>query len=141
MSKGIGDKVLGWFIVQEEDDAPPPARPAPAPAKAAPSTPPVVSPGQHHDEGAFAKVYRAAGVKDDEREKLARILTLLDSLPKEATPEVRRAIVAASLEAFGVRIDGIVTTGEGALAALDRYVETGRQRTDAILAEAEARIA
>jgi hypothetical protein len=152
MTKGIGDKVLGWFIVDEdakpdaqeqseaaEPAAPPPATP-PRDAKVV-SSPPIVAPGASHDASAFAAVYRAAGVADGERERLARVVGLLESLPAEASMEVKRAIVAASLEAFGVPIDRILVTGEGALGALDGYVAGGEQRTREVLEQAEARIA
>lgn len=145
MTKGIGDKVLGWFIVGEDADAEPKEQADPKDAEARARadkvvTPPVVAPGASHDAAAFASVYRAAGVADAERERLARVARLLESLPAEASVEVKRAIVAASLEAFGVPIDRILVTGEGALAALDGYVACGQQRTHDVLEQAEARI-
>ncbi len=151
MKKGLGDKVLGWFVVQEDAEpkadtealaqelAEEPAR-APAP-KRAPAVPPVVTPGSVHDARAFGAVYRAAGVADDERDRLGKVRSLLESLPEEASIDVKRAIVGASLEAFGVSIDGILVTGEGALTALDGYVATGQSRTREVLTQAESRIA
>jgi hypothetical protein len=94
-----------------------------------------------HDARAFGAVYRAAGVDDVERERLTKVLSLLEALPDEASTDVKRSIVAASLEAFGVSIDRIVVTGEGALAALDGHVVSGQNRTKEVLAQAEARIA
>jgi hypothetical protein len=56
MKKGLGDKVLGWFVVQEDDAH---RAPAPAPARA-PSfgraSAPAVVPGQTHDARAFGAV-------------------------------------------------------------------------------------
>lgn len=142
MTKKLGDKVLGWFIVQDEADvdADVPVAAAPPPPPPAPTPLPVVTPRHLHDARAFSAVYCAAGVNDEERERLAKVLTLLESLPQEASIDVKRAIVGASLEAFGVSIDGILVTGEGALAALDGYVTTGQTRTKEVLAQAEARI-
>ena len=159
MKKGIGDKVLGWFVVQEDTepkadteadaDAPAeeladePAR-APAPRRAPPRAPasaPVVAPGSVHDARAFGAVYRAAGVADEERDRLTKVLSLLESLPEEASIDVKRTIVGASLEAFGVSIDRILVTGEGALSALDGYVVEGQSRTREVLTQAESRIA
>jgi hypothetical protein len=140
MKKGLGDKVLGWFVVQEDDantDAP---APAPAPARA-PARAPAVVAGQIHDARAFGAVYRAAGVDDGERERLTKVLSLIESLPDEASAEVKRSIVAASLEAFGVSIDGILVTGEGALSALDGHVVSGQHRTKEVVAQGESRIA
>jgi hypothetical protein len=160
MKKGIGDKVLGWFIVQDDagadvnaekestdaDDLAAELAEAPVPAPAArrasqPARAPVVAPGNVHDARAFATVYRAAGVSDEERDRLTKVLTLLESLPEEASTDVKRSIVGASLEAFGVSIDRILVTGEGALSALDGYVASGQDRTREVLGEAESRIA
>ena len=151
--KGIGDKVLGWFVVQEEDasadeEGAPASAPAPAPASAPAPAPsfarasaPAVVPGQTHDARAFGAVYRAAGVDDVERERLTKVLSLVESLPDEASIDVKRSIVAASLEAFGVSIDRILVTGEGALAALDGHVVSGQNRMKEVLGQGESRIA
>jgi len=160
MKKGIGDKVLGWFVVQEdaephadsnadadalaEELADERSEPVRAPRlERAPATDraPVVAPGNVHDARAFGAVYRAAGVADEERDRLTKVLSLLDSLPEEASIDVKRAIVGASLEAFGVSIDRILVTGEGALSALDGYVADGQSRTREVLTQAESRIA
>ncbi len=160
MSKGIGEKLLGLFIEEEKDpseaprteepaereevqEAPKKTTPPPVRAKA-PSTPvatPVVSPGSHHDDASFAMVYRRAGLPDSDRDRLAKVIGLVESLPSEATPEVKRAIVGASLSAFGVPIDGVVGTGNAAVAALDAYVIEGQRRTQEVLEDAESRIA
>jgi hypothetical protein len=157
MKKGIGDKVLGWFVVQEDADEEsnatakadgdelaeaPGARaanghaPPVVPARAA-----IVAPGNVHDARAFGAVYREAGVSDEERDRLSKVLALLESLPEEASIDVRRSIVGASLEAFGVSIDRILVTGEGALSALDGYAASGQTRTRDVLTQAESRIA
>ena len=163
MKKGIGDKMLGWFIVQDDADGDADAKAdadadadgnadadgdagarATVRARAAsrgPAAGPAVAPGGAHDARAFAAVYRAAGVDEGERERLAKVLALVESLPSEASIDVKRAIVAASLEAFGVSIDRILVTGEGALAALDGYVVAGQNRTKEVLASADSRIA
>jgi len=154
-SKGIGEKLLGLFIEEDVDStakpevhdderasAPPAAAPAAAKTVArAPVAPPVVTPGTPHDKNAFAAVYKRAGVPDADRERLTKVIGLVESLPSEASPEVKRAIVGASLEAFGVPIEGVVHTSNGAIAALDGYVVEGQRRTQEVRAEAEARIA
>ena len=154
MKKGIGDKVLGWFVVQEDSEpnadtqtdaealadehVPPPDQRRVPPR--APASAPVVAPGSMHDARAFGAVYRAAGVADEERDRLSKVLSLLESLPAEASIDVKRAIVGASLEAFGVSIERILVTGEGALSALDGYVVDGQSRTREVLTQAESRI-
>lgn len=157
-NKGFGEKLLGLFIEEDVDSAAKPdvepaeretARPiaperGPAASKVggrAPAPPPVVAPGSAHDGNAFVAVYRRAGLPDADRERLAKVIGLVETLPSEASPEVKRAIVGASLEAFGVPIEGVVHTGNGALAALDAYVIEGQKRTQEVLGEAEARIA
>lgn len=132
MQKSIGEKVLGWFVVEETDE---PAKAAAVtttktkPPPAAPSTP---------ARGALTGVPSLA---DDDRDRLGRVLTLLDRLPPEATPEMKRALVAASLEAFGVHVDAIIGSSQRALAALDAFSETTRAKSENAIAEAEARVA
>jgi hypothetical protein len=133
--KGIGEKVLGLFVVTEED------APAPKPVVAPKKPVVVIPPGEPHDASAFAQVYRAGGVAEEDRERLAKVVSLVESLPSEAPFEVKRTIVSASLAAFGVPIDGVLAAGNGALAALDAHVENGRRRTEEVLAQGEARIA
>lgn len=157
MSKGIGEKLLGLFIEEDVDDAAAvaaPTRPseeasaktskeakAERPTARPPLPPPVVAPGTVHDGRSFTSVYQRAGLPDADRERLAKVIGLVETLPSEASPEVKRAIVGASLEAFGVPIEGVVHTGNGALAALDAYVIEGQRRTQEVLGQAEARIA
>jgi hypothetical protein len=119
-----------------EELAEAPAVRAPAPVRA-----PVVAPGNMHDARSFGAVYREAGVSDEERDRLTKVLALLESLPDEASIDVKRSIVGASLEAFGVSIDRILVTGEGALSALDGYAASGQTRTRDVLTQAESRIA
>lgn len=149
MSKGIGEKLLGLFIEEEVDEtatvaqevrehaAPDPKPSAPPP----PVRPAVVAPGATHDASSFAAVYRRAGLPDADRDRLGKVIGLVESLPSEATGDVKRAIVAASLQAFGVPIDGVVSAGNAAVAALDAYVIEGERRSKEVLEEAEARIA
>jgi hypothetical protein len=167
MKKGIGDKVLGWFVVEEDAEASAGVkasadadadadasadakanananeeagrRTSVAAARPRASAVPVV--GGLREASGFGAVYRAAGVEDTERERLTKVLSLLESLPEDARIDVKRAIVAASLEAFGVSIDRILVTSEGALAALDGHVAAGQGRTKEVIARAESRIA
>lgn len=137
--KSVGKKVLGWFIEEENDDGgggevemleehdPPPPRPAEV--KPAP------------DARTFAEVYVRAGLPDAESQRLAKVLELLASLPAEAAADVKRTIVGAALQAFGVPVDQILQTAGASIAALDDHVESGRARTEGVVKEAHARIA
>jgi hypothetical protein len=140
--EGIGEKVLGWFIVrdageneneEEREDA---HEAAPAREDA-----PVRTRAPARDATAFGGVYPGAEVPEEDRERLEKVRALIESLPAGAAMEDKRAIVAASLEAFGVSIDRILVSGQGAMAALDGHVADGEQRTREVLAQAEATIA
>lgn len=98
MKKGIGDKVMGWFIAEADAKAKADAK-ADARAKARTGVAcaaPAVAPGGQHDASAFAAVYRGAGVADAERERLAKVVGLLESLPADASAEVKYAVSSAS---------------------------------------------
>jgi hypothetical protein len=154
MKKAIGDvgslggKVLSWFVVAEDDEARVGPRSEPVPAALAasaspretPVPPPLVRPGGAHDAKAFGEVYARAGIEAAARERLARVSDLLAQLPAAATLDVKRAIVSASLQAFGVPVPQILTTCEAAASALDAHATEGRARTGQVLAEAQARI-
>jgi hypothetical protein len=158
--KNWGSTVKGWFVVQDPDSAPSagssdytpfedvsasatPARAGDAPAS--PSAPaPVVfkstppdSPGGLVD---FDKVFEAAGVSAEERERVTRTQQLLDSLPPGTDETVKRQIVMASLKAFGVPIEKIIESGAEELQALDAYIRAGATDTEKVAAEAEQRV-
>lgn len=127
MQKSIGEKVLGWFIVEETADEPPVDENV-TEVKVKPSQP-------------RPSLTALPSLADDDRDRLGRVLTLLDRLPAEAPPEMKRAIVSASLDAFGVKVDAIVGSGQRALAALEAFSEATRGKTAHATSEAEARIA
>ncbi|MBL8610566.1 MAG: hypothetical protein JNL38_24725 [Myxococcales bacterium] len=159
VKKGLGDKVIGWFIVREDDGAvastaEPEASAAdeavdvevpggsapPAPAPARLTGAPLVPPGKAHDTATFRGVYRAAGVADEAYDRVEKALALVASLPESTPVEVRRTIVEASLKAFGVPVDGILDAASAELGALDAYVAEGDKRTREIELDAKARV-
>lgn len=163
--KGLGEKVLGWFIVEEGGEAPSHAgdeldheetavvevkrevkrdvkrpqkvdeRPAPPPI-AAPSTASRNAP----TSTSLIEICRAKGIPHEDCERLRKVLDLLATLPPEAPQEVKRAIVSAALTAFGVPIDQITMTASSAVAAIDAHVAEADRRTSDVVAQAEARI-
>lgn len=162
MKKGLGDKVMSFFVVREDDederataeaDVPVSIEPEPeavaaprasAPARAAQAGlagAPLVPPGKAHDAATFRGVYRAAGVGDDSQEKVEKVLTLLASLPASTPIDVRRTIVEASLKAFGFDIAKIVAAANNQLKALDTYVRLNEQQTAKSITDAQAQIA
>jgi hypothetical protein len=132
--KAIGEKVLGWFIVQDEVEA----EKKPVAESAVRAVVPEVEPPKTARSAglplpapvSFAEVYRRAGIPDVELERLTKTLDLVASLPVEATAGVKRTIVEAALSAFGVPIDRIAETAAAALTALDRNVSDGEARAD-----------
>ena len=65
---------------------------------------------------------------------------MLASLPGETPAPIRKQIVEASLNAFGVPIDKIIEGGVAEIQALEGYIRTGAADTQTLLAESAARI-
>ena len=98
--KQLGEKVLGLFVVREDVDEVPVEevlddKPLP------PATP--VAPAPVDD--------------------LKKVMDLITALPDGAPLEMKRAIVTASLQAFGIRIDGVLASAMNAEKSLE---ERGR---------------
>jgi hypothetical protein len=148
--KGWGSTVLGWFIVQDESSPPsgseaPPAGDAAATDAVATlaatpalfrTDPPAAIGGQVD----FDAVFNAAGLEDEERQRVAKAIDLLQSLPSDTPVAVRKQIVEASLKAFGVPIDRIIETGVAEIQALEGYIRTGAADTQKLLQESATRI-
>ncbi len=147
--KGWGSTVLGWFIVQEDSgaaaeqmaDAAAPTTPAEVATDGAGPTffqkdPPAAVGGQVD----FDAVFEAAGIEADERQRVGKALDLLQSLPAETPVGVRKQIVEASLNAFGVPIDRIIEAGVGEIQALEGYIRAGAADTQKLLQESAQRI-
>ena len=157
--KNWGSTVLGWFVVQEgaspadapgegssgsaDDDAIRRAsggsagQPAPNPSLNVFSSPPPAAPGGKVD---FDKVFDAAGIVDEERQRVARTFELLNSLPPGTDETVKKQIVMASLRAFGVPIEKIIEAGAAELQALEGYIRSGAADTAKVAEEADQRI-
>lgn len=141
--KGWGTTVLGWFVVQEDQpgsEAPPDVAPdqpaAPDPSTFFVSPPPAAPSG----EVAFDKVFEAAGIAAEERDRVTKTRDLLASLPAGTDSVIKKQIVEASLKAFGVPIDRIIETGAAEIQALEGYIRVGESETQALLRESESRI-
>jgi hypothetical protein len=151
--KGWGSTVAGWFI--ERDEAPIPVEtdsggapdPAPSPAIDNYTTP---SPTQSVFQKApppptggqvdFAAVFAAAGVDQDEQQRVQRTTDLLRSLPAGTDAAVKKQIVEASLKAFGVPIEKIIEATVEEIQALDGYLRNGAADNEKLIQESEARI-
>lgn len=155
--KGLGETVLGWFVVREDDPeqeattdellekyekkapAPPIPEAAPPSVRLKGDLPPVIA-GVTPDRHVFAQVYRSAEISDEEQERVEKALGLLQSLPMETPKEIKKQIVEASMKAFGIPIDQIIETGAEEIQALDAFIKHGEQHTQGVLSDARARV-
>jgi hypothetical protein len=157
--KPLGKTVLGWFVVQDEDEEEAPEAspeevvqkyvkkpPPPLPPETAPPSirlqgdVPQMAAGNAPDARVYAKVFQAAGIKEDEQERVEKTLNLLRSLPTETPKDVRKQIVEASLKAFGVPVEAIIETAAEELQALEAFIQHGERHTQNVLAEANAQV-
>lgn len=99
-------------------------------------TPPPVVNGQVD----FDAVFEAGGVDAEERERITKAKSLLASLPESTDVAVKKQIVEASLNAFGVPIEKIIEAGVAEIQALEYYIRSGGADTEKVLQDGTARI-
>jgi hypothetical protein len=160
--KSWGETVAGWFIerdelvtapapeVPTEDPSPDGGSYAPASSAAISdnyttpsrtqsvfhSAPPPPTGGQIN----FPAVFSAAGVDDEEQQRVARTTDLLKSLPAGTDAGVKKQIVEASLKAFGVPIEKIIEATAEEIQALDGYIRNCAVDNEKLIQESDARI-
>jgi hypothetical protein len=149
--KGWGETVAGWFIERDEPavpveadfagvpDQPPPTEnyTTPSPTQSVfQKSPPPATGGQVD----FAAVFDAAGVDQEEQQRVARTTDLLLSLPAGTDMAVKKQIVEASLKAFGVPIEKIIEATVEEIQALDGYIRNGAADNEKLIQESDARI-
>jgi hypothetical protein len=88
----------------------------------------------------FDAVFDTGGVDAEERERIAKAKSLLDSLPESTDVTVKKQIVEASLNAFGVPIEKIIEAGVAEIQALEFYIRSGATDTEKVLQDGTARI-
>lgn len=147
--KGIGKKVLGWFVVNEDEAQAPQASADDSIAKYASEAPPPPPPevklqgelpkaqGGNVD---FPAVFRAAGVDDEEQGRVDKARTLLGTLPAGTPKDVQKQIVEASLKAFGYPTTAIIEAGAQEIQALEVYIQAGQRDTQALLQQSNERL-
>lgn len=162
--KGWGTTVAGWFVERDGDagqagasevgsdetaaDAGAsidPLAPAtgldtyadPSPTQGVFQTAPPPATGGRVD---FDAVYEAAGVGEEARQRVAKTVELLHSLPAGTDAGVKKQIVEASLKAFGVPIEQIIEAGVEEIQALDGYIRNGAADGEKLMQESDARI-
>jgi hypothetical protein len=99
-----------------------------------------VTAGAAPDQGVYVKVFHAAGITDEEHQRVDKTLTLLQSLPTETPKDVKKQIVAASLKAFGVPVESIIETAAEELQALEAFIQHGERHTQSVLTDASAQV-
>lgn len=155
--KSWGSTVAGWFIERDEPETPPepetPEREAgvttepftsapdnyttPSPTQSVFQTAPPAPTGGQVD---FAAVFSAAGVDDEEQQRVARTTELLKGLPAGTDAAVKKQIVEASLKAFGVPIEKIIEATAEEIQALDGYIRNCAADNEKLIQESDARI-
>jgi hypothetical protein len=163
--KSWGDTVVGWFIVKDEDasqknetetdlttDELIAKYAAQTPLTADSSSAEISSAEKFVPENYeaptavvngqvdFEAVFETGGVDADERERIAKAKSLLDSLPENTDIGVKKQIVEASLNAFGVPIEKIIEAGAAEIQALEFYIRSGGSDTEKLLKESSERI-
>ena len=88
----------------------------------------------------FDAVFESAGVDASERERVAKAVGLLQSLPADTDKTVKKQIVEASLRAFGVPVEKIIEAGAEEIQALEFYIRAGAADTEKLMDESEQRI-
>lgn len=158
--KGWGSTVAGWFIERDEPETPteiespeheagvtsdpvasiasvPDNYTTPSPTQGVFQTaPPPPSAGQID----FPAVFAAAGVDEEEQQRVARTTELLRSLPAGTDAAVKKQIVEASLKAFGVPIEKIIEATVEEIQALDGYTRNCAVDNEKLIQESDARI-
>jgi hypothetical protein len=151
--KGWASTVAGWFIERDEPsaaaatdfanvaDQPLPANlesyTTPSPTQSVFQTAPPPATGGQVD---FPAVFSAAGVDQEEQQRVARTTDLLRSLPAGTDTAVKKQIVEASLKAFGVPIEKIIEATVEEIQALDGYIRNGAADNEKLIQESDARI-
>jgi hypothetical protein len=164
MTKKIGETVLGWFVVREDDEAeaeaaaavepenmvqqfkkrkplpPPPEDDSAPPSLRLQGKVPQVAAGSAPDNTVFAQVFQSARISDEAQQRVEKALALLQSLPTDTPRDTRKAIVEASLKAFGIPIDAIIETSAEEVQALEAFIQHGERHTQTVLIDATAQI-
>lgn len=161
MTKKIGETVLGWFVVRDDEEAeaaavepekmvqqfkqrkplpPPPADDSAPPSLRLQGKVPQVAAGSAPDTTVFAQVFQSARISEEAQQRVEKALALLQSLPTDTPRDTRKAIVEASLKAFGIPIDAIIETSAEEIQALEAFIQHGERHTQTVLIDATAQI-
>jgi hypothetical protein len=142
--KNWGSTVLGWFVVQNDGKLPETDAgtdtPAAEDAAALTATFAKDIPAAQGGRVDFEAVFDAAGIDAEMRAHCAKAAQLLATLPAQADPAVKKQIVEASLNAFGVPIAKIIEAGVHEVQALEGYIQADARDTRKVIEESQRRI-
>lgn len=157
--KTWGKTVLGWFVVQEGEEAAETTggeatlddarlEALAAEGAAAEQQPEFDAasvfkkdlPAVKEGDVDFPAVFEAAGVDSEEQGRITKARELLKSLPEGTDVALKKQIVNASLTAFGVPIEKIIESGVEEIQALEGYIRAGASDTQKVVEESEQRI-
>ncbi len=88
----------------------------------------------------FKGVFTKAGITEQEADRVARALTLLSQLPKETPAPIKKQIVEAALNSFGVPIESIIESAVAEIEALHACIQSGSTATQTLLSQSMTRI-
>lgn len=88
----------------------------------------------------FQGVFKKAGITAEEADRVSRALALLSQLPAETPQAVKKQIVEAALNSFGVPIESIIESAVAEIEALHACIQSGQSATESLLAQSQARI-
>lgn len=88
----------------------------------------------------FNSVFKKAGITEQEADRVSRALALLSQLPAETPIAVKKQIVEAALNSFGVPIESIIESAVAEIEALHACISAGQSATEGLLEQSQARI-
>lgn len=88
-----------------------------------------------------AAVLRKAGLSPEDQDRVEKTMNLLHTLPGDTPVALKRQIVGASLQAFGISVDQIVESALLHQGAFLRHQEEGEKQTQAQLQDGSRRLA
>lgn len=123
--------------------ASPTATPVAPAAAAKPATSPSPEPATPvpQVEIDVATVLRKAGLSPEDQDRVEKTQNLLHTLPGDTPVALKRQIVGASLQAFGISVDQIVESALLHQGAFLRHQEEGEKQTQAQLQDGSRRLA
>lgn len=86
-------------------------------------------------------VLRKAGLSAEEQGRVDKALTLLHTLPAGTPIDLKRQIVAASLQAFGIPVDQILEAALLYISAFEGHARAGETETQTQLEQSNRRLA